>query len=103
MSWLWNKIKSLFSKFLRLFELIPTIVFWQNYIKKLLSFTVSLKIYMLSITTYLLLIGKISDTVWSTVFLGIALGRIVEKKIYSDKHVEEDSDMPNTIPDAIGE
>lgn len=104
MSWLWNKIKCIFLKIFNLLDLIPNIVFWQNYIKKLLSFTISLKIYMLSITTYLLLINKISDTVWSTVFLGIALGRVVEKKIYSDqKDKEDDSDMPSTMPEAIGE
>lgn len=94
--WLWKR-------FVDLLSLWPNLQFWRNYIKKLISFTVSLKIYMLSITTYLLLIGKISDTVWSTVFLGIALGRIVEKKIYSDEHVKKDSDMPSSMPEPIGE
>lgn len=77
-------------------QLIPPITFWRRYIQKLLAFTISLKIYMLFTTTYLLLIEKISDSVWSTVFLGIALGRVIEKKIISDND-ERTKTMNNNV------
>lgn len=79
-----------------IFNVLPNKPFWQKYLKKLFSLTISLKIYMLSLTTYLLMIGKIGEGVWSTVFLGIALGRIVEKKIYADN---ETAINVNTIDD----
>lgn len=90
-------MKTLINYIKHLFSVLPTIGFWRRYVQKLLSFTISLKIYMLVTTTYLLLIDKINGSVWSTVFLGIALGRVVEKKIVSDESQHNNTKMQNNV------
>lgn len=61
---------------------MPCDDFWRNYIKKAFSFSVSFKVHIVIIATFLLLFNKISDTVWSSTIVAIALGRVVIEGIY---------------------
>lgn len=72
MRWFW------INKALRV---VPGLSFWQGFLAKLISLIVSLKVHILVTATWLLYIGKISDTVWSTVIVSIALGRIVVQSV----------------------
>lgn len=56
---------------------MPNKKFWRSLLEKALSFLVSLKIYILGLATYLLWIGKIDASTWSTVIIAVALGRVV--------------------------
>lgn len=99
-----NMILNMLKKnFYSILSVMPKGVFWKRYFKKLISYTISMKVHILALTTYLLLIDKIGPTVWSTVFLGVALGRIVEKKIYSDSALELDDTVPQDFKIPTGE
>lgn len=44
--------------------------------KKFLSMFVSFKVYLCVTATVLLCVGKITGEIWSTVILGLAIGRV---------------------------
>lgn len=72
----WNKI----------LRALPSVVFFRKILQKALSLFVSLKVHILTVTTVLLVVDKISETTWATVTMSIALGRIVVQGIAINKN-----------------
>ena len=73
--------------------------YWEHIIKKFISFAVSLKVYILTATTVLLIIDKINEQTWSTVIIAIALGRIAVQGIatYGEKKPLDKASKSDTL------
>lgn len=64
---------------------------------KFISFFVSLKVYLLALTTVLLCKSIISETTWSTVILSIALSRVAIQGISAVKASAYPKDFPKKL------
>jgi hypothetical protein len=62
----------------------------QRLMDKLVSLFVSFKVHLCALATVLLFLGKINEQTWSTVVLGIALGRVMIQGVATYKNIKLD-------------
>jgi len=63
-------------------KVLPRKDFWAAFVRKAISFTISLKMIILLGATTLLLTEYISESIWRDVIVAIALGRVIVQGVY---------------------
>jgi hypothetical protein len=75
-------LKSLINKIL---EIIPCTAFFRAFLQKFFSLIISLKVWILAGSSYLLWVGKIGEVSWVTIFTTIAIGRVAIQSVMTSK------------------